>query len=75
MDAEIIAAVAETISMLITIDVMTAEQRVVLASALVGMAESVGRRALAEPALDVDAEELAAWIGELAWFGLRGVRA
>jgi AcrR family transcriptional regulator len=72
---EIIAAVAETISMLITIDVMTGEQRVVLASALVGMAESVGRRALAEPALDVDADELAHWIGELAWFGLRGVRA
>jgi AcrR family transcriptional regulator len=71
---EIIAAVAETISTLITID-MTTEQRVVLASALVGMAESVGRRALQEPALNVDADELAAWIGELAWFGLRGVRA
>jgi hypothetical protein len=37
------------------------------------MAEAVGRRALTEPA--VDADELAKWIAELAWFGLRGVRA
>jgi len=39
----------------------------------VGMAEAVGRRALTEPA--VDGDELARWIAELAWFGLRGVRA
>ena len=45
-----------------------------LAYALVGMGESVGRRALTEPGPDVDGDELAAWITELAWFGLRGVR-
>jgi AcrR family transcriptional regulator len=53
------------------------EQRVVLAHALVGMAESVGRWMLAEtgpvrPA--VPAEQLAEWVLELAWFGLRGQR-
>src|SRR4051812_15265192 len=71
---EIIDAVAETISMLIEIDASPG-QRAVLANALVGIAESVGRRALQEPRLGVEAEQLAAWIGELAWFGLRGVRA
>jgi hypothetical protein len=45
----------------------------VIAYALVGMGESVGRHALTD--LDVDGDELAAWIAELAWFGLRGVRA
>ena len=48
-----------------------------LANALVGMAESVGRHTSddLDPALDADAEHLARWISELAWFGLRGVRA
>jgi len=69
----ILESAADTISTLI--DLPTSEnQRRVLAYALVGMGESVGRHALGEdPALDGD--ELAAWIAELAWFGLRGVRA
>src|SRR5262245_60020988 len=65
---------ADTISGLIEIPASDV-QRHVLANALVGMAESVGRRALQEPEADVDGEELARWISELAWFGLRGVRA
>jgi hypothetical protein len=69
----ILQAAADTISTLI--DLPTSDdQRHVLAYALVGMAESVGRRALAEPGHEVDGDELAAWIAELAWFGLRGVR-
>ena len=69
---EILQAAADTISTLI--DIPTSDdQRHVLAYALVGMAESVGRRALAEPGDEVDGDELAAWIAELAWFGLRGV--
>src|SRR5262249_8294372 len=64
---------ADTISSLIEIPASDV-QRHVLANALVGMAESVGRRALQEPEDDVDGEELARWIAELAWFGLRGVR-
>jgi AcrR family transcriptional regulator len=69
----ILQAAADTISTLI--DLPTSDdQRHVLAYALVGMAESVGRRALTEPGHEVDGDELAAWIAELAWFGLRGVR-
>jgi len=71
---EIIDAASETISTLIEIPA-TDEQRLVIASALVGMGESVGRRTLQGPAADVDADQLARWIAELAWFGLRGVRA
>jgi len=69
---EVLRAAADTISELIAIPASD-EQRQVLASALVGMAEAVGRRALTEP--EVDADELARWIAEFAWFGLRGVRA
>jgi len=70
---EILQAVADTIETLI--DLPTSDdQRRVLAYALVGMGESVGRRALTEPGPEVDGDELAAWITELAWFGLRGVR-
>ncbi|MDQ1480245.1 MAG: hypothetical protein QOI44_1106 [Actinomycetota bacterium] len=69
---EVLRAAADTISELIAIPASN-EQRRVLASALVGMAEAVGRRALSEP--DVDGDELARWIAEFAWFGLRGVRA
>ena len=68
-------AAADTISTLI--DIPTSDdQRRVLAYALVGMAR-VGRPARAAPSRrrDVDGDELAAWIAELAWFGLRGVRA
>jgi AcrR family transcriptional regulator len=55
----------------------TAEQRDVLAHALVGMAEAVGRLMLGEADAarpPVEAEQLAAWVLELAWFGLRGRR-
>jgi AcrR family transcriptional regulator len=69
---EVLRAAADTISELIAIPASD-EQRRVLASALVGMAEAVGRRALTES--EVDADELARWIAEFAWFGLRGVRA
>jgi AcrR family transcriptional regulator len=69
----ILQAAADTISTLI--DLPTSDdQRHVLAYALVGMAESVGRRALADTGGAVDGDELAGWIAELAWFGLRGVR-
>jgi AcrR family transcriptional regulator len=71
----ILGAAADTISTLIDLPTSD-EQRRVLAYALVGMAESVGRRAARETgATDGDGEELAAWIAEFAWFGLRGVRA
>src|SRR5262249_319752 len=71
---EIVDAASETISTLLEIP-GPPQQRRVLANALVGMAESVGRRALRDPAANPNAEQLAAWVCELAWFGLRGVRA
>ncbi len=70
---EILDAAAETIATLIEIP-GSDMHRQVLANAIVGMAESVGRRVLRDPDAGVDGEELAAWLSELAWFGLRGVR-
>ena len=70
---EILDAAAETIATLIEIPVPE-EQRLMLANAIVGMAESVGRKVLRDPAAIVDGDQLAQWISELAWFGLRGVR-
>jgi AcrR family transcriptional regulator len=69
----ILEAAAATISTLIDLP-MSDEQRRVLAYALVGMGESVGRHALTESEPEVDGDELATWIAEFAWFGLRGVR-
>jgi AcrR family transcriptional regulator len=71
---EVIDAVAETISGLIDVPT-TDEHRAVLAHALVGMAEALGRRTLTHPAAEHDPERLARWASELVWFGLRGVRA
>ena len=70
---EILDAAAETIATLIEIPAPDA-QRQMLANAIVGMAESVGRRALRDPDAVVDGDQLAQWISELAWFGFRGVR-
>ena len=64
---EVLEAAAATISTLIDIPASEAQRRVI-AYALVGMGESVGRHALTD--LDVDGDELAAWVAELAWFGL-----
>ena len=70
---EILDAAAETIATLIEIPAPDA-QRQMLANAIVGMAESVGLRVLRDPGAIVDGDQLAKWISELAWFGLRGVR-
>src|SRR6478752_5549814 len=70
---EILDAAAETIATLIEIPAPDA-QRQMLANAIVGMAEAVGLRVLREPGAIVDSDQLAQWISELAWFGLRGVR-
>ena len=51
------------------------EHRMVLAHALVGIAEGVSRHALTDPDGTLDSDQLASWIAELAWFGLRGVRS
>jgi AcrR family transcriptional regulator len=67
-------AAADTVADLIDLEVPT-EQRRVLARSLVGMAEAVSRRALTDPDAEREPERLARWVAEMAWFGLRGVRA
>jgi AcrR family transcriptional regulator len=53
----------------------SSEHRMALAHALVGMAEGISRHALTDPDDPHEPDQLAAWVAELAWFGLRGVRA
>ena len=53
----------------------TTEHRRVLAHALIGIAEATSRDALTDDGAGLDPELLAQWVSELAWFGLRGVRA
>jgi len=65
---------AVAISMLIDIQ-GTPEHRRVLAHALIGIAEATSRDALTEDGATLDPAVLARWVSELAWFGLRGVRA
>jgi hypothetical protein len=51
------------------------EHRLILAHAIVGMAEGISRHALTDPDGPHNPELLAHWVAELAWFGLRGVRS
>ena len=70
----ILEDVAEEISLLIEIP-GTAEHRRVLAHAVIGIAEATSRDALTADGTSLEPDRLAAWVAELAWFGLRGVRA
>ena len=65
---------AEAITQLIEIE-GTAEHRRVLAHALIGIAEATSRDALTDDGSSAEPALLARWVSELAWFGLRGVRA
>jgi AcrR family transcriptional regulator len=65
---------ADAISLLIAIE-GTPEHRRVLAHALIGIAEATSRDALTNEGVLLDPAVLARWVSELAWFGLRGVRA
>lgn len=68
----VLGAAAEAVSTLIEIPA-SAAHRLVLAHAVVGMAEGISRHALANADESRDPELLAHWVAELAWFGLRGV--
>ncbi|MGZ6929514.1 MAG: TetR/AcrR family transcriptional regulator [Acidimicrobiia bacterium] len=68
-----IERIADLIAELIDIDAAP-EHRRTLAHAMVGMAEATSRR-VANDEGEVDPDQLAAWLAEMAWFGLRGVRA
>lgn len=65
--------VASAVSQLIDIE-GTVEQRRVLAHALIGIAEATSRDTLTDDGSDLDGEQLAGWVSEFAWFGLRGIR-
>lgn len=62
---------AAAISGLIEID-GPEDQRLVLAHALIGIAEATARWALGRNQ-DWDPRRLAIWVAQMAWFGLRGV--
>ena len=66
--------IADAISQLIEIE-GTPEHRRVLAHAIIGIAEATSRDALTDDGTALDPTRLARWVAELAWFGLRGVRA
>src|SRR5512141_418677 len=66
-----IERLADLIAQLIDIDAGP-EHRRTLAHAMVGMAEATSRRVANDEGED-DPERLARWLGEMAWFGLRGV--
>jgi AcrR family transcriptional regulator len=71
---KILDDVSDAISQLIEIEGST-EQRRVLAHAVIGIAEATSRDALTADGTALEPDRLAAWVAELAWFGLRGVRA
>ena len=69
----VLERMAEAVADMIDAD-LPGEQRAVLAHAVIGMAEAVGRRALREETAEHDPELLAHWTAELVWYGLRGIR-
>jgi AcrR family transcriptional regulator len=69
----VLSDAAAAVSNLIEIPGST-EHRLILAHAVVGMAEGISRHALTDPDGSHDPDQLAQWVAELAWFGLRGVR-
>ena len=71
---QVLDETAEAISMLIEIE-GTPEHRRVLAHAIIGIAEATSRDALTDDGTALEPARLARWVSELAWFGLRGVRA
>jgi AcrR family transcriptional regulator len=71
--AQVVDGVAELIGSLIEID-GPPEQRRALAHAIFGMAEATSRRVALRGEVQ-DPQLLARWLAEMAWFGLRGVRA
>ena len=71
---QVLDEVADAISMLIEIEGTQAHRRV-LAHAVIGIAEAASRDALSGDENSVEPDVLAGWVAELAWFGLRGIRA
>jgi len=70
----VLSNAAASVSTLIDIP-GSVEHRLVLAHSIVGMAEGISRHALTDPDGPHNPDQLAQWVAELAWFGLRGVRS
>jgi AcrR family transcriptional regulator len=66
--------IADVIAELIVVDGLAEEHRRLLAYAIVGLAETTSRHWLSND-LDLDAGQLAQQCADLAWAGLRGLRA
>jgi AcrR family transcriptional regulator len=67
-------SIAQVIAELITVQGLVEHERVLLAHGIVGLAEGATRHWLGD-ALDLDADEVADRIADLAWRGLRGIRS
>jgi AcrR family transcriptional regulator len=65
--------IADNIADLIAVEGLSEERRRLLAYGIVGLGESTCRRWLAKE-IELDADDLAAQVAELAWAGLRGLR-
>src|SRR5437763_16569272 len=65
----VLTHLAEAVAQMIDVD-LPPEQRVVLAHAIIGMAEAVGRRALRDGTAEKDPELLAHWTAEVVVYGL-----
>ncbi|WP_208027192.1 TetR/AcrR family transcriptional regulator [Rhabdothermincola sediminis] len=65
--------VADAIAQLIVVEGLSDERRRLLAYGIVGIAETTCRHWLSNE-LELDVDELAAQVAELAWAGLRGLR-
>lgn len=65
--------VADAIAQLIVVEGLSEERRRLLAYGIVGIAETTCRHWLSNE-LELDVDELAAQVAELAWAGLRGLR-
>jgi len=65
--------IADNIADLIVVEGLSDERRRLLAYGIVGLGESSCRRWLAKE-IELDADDLAAQVAELAWAGLRGLR-
>jgi AcrR family transcriptional regulator len=66
--------IADVIAELIVVEGLDEERRRLLAYAIVGLAETTSRHWLSND-VDLDAEQLAQQCADLAWAGLRGLRA
>jgi AcrR family transcriptional regulator len=65
--------IADTVAALIVVEGLDTQRRRLLAMGIVGMAERVARYWM-DRKLDLDPDEMAAHVADLAWNGLRGLR-